>query len=373
MSGEGTWRPFLDEVVLKGARVYALRMLSIKRVHQAVTDLATARLRLTSIAAIHILCDNALDAVPTHAGYAKTALDAVSALIIGASGASAALAKVATHAGTEADAAADKIAAQVDDANIALDACFAIVAAITGVSGDLPNAIVELGKVNADLLTGAEGVWADEVKYITGGTAITGAQPLLETGKALINTVNVGDSVAEQYASYSQREAEIAALWGQKRAHFLEEAARHADTMNGYFTAAIQRLGVMARYIDEAAGRIAMANAYRDEASVRVNMADAFISEANGRLSSANGYVSEAQARLATCQEYAREASQRIDEMRTYIQESEQYQLAADREMAASTRYQVLASEAMAEFQAVLADRAQYRTNVAVAAARQPR
>ena len=320
MTGEGTWRPFLDEVVLKGARAYALRMLAIKRGHQAVVDLATARSRLGSIAAIHTLCDLALDQVAVSAGT------------------------VAGETGT-AIAALNKVLTYVAQAGSALDKVATEVTALTTPGGVLASALVELGKVNTDLATGAEGVWTDEVKYITGSTGITGAQPHLESGDDKIDLINKGDRVAEMYAAYAGVEIAIAQLWEGKRAHFLEEAARHVDTMNGYFSDAVQRLGICARVVDEAGGRNTMAQEY----------------------------INEAQMRLGVCQEYSREASYRIEEMQTYSAEADRYMAAADRETAASTRYHQLATEAMAEFQGVLADRAQYRTNVAVASTRQPR
>lgn len=299
----GTWRPFLDEVVLKGARAYALRMLAVKAEHQAKDDIATARTRLGSVAAIHTLTGTALGKITTHADLAKTSLDTV-----------------ATWIGY-ADTAFDQIATQAT----------AIVAAIA-------KAITELGKVNTDL-TNAEGVWAEEAIYIGKSTTH------LEAGEPTINKVNVGREVPELYATYAEREITIATLWANKREHFLVEAARHADTMGGYFTEASHRIGIASRYIEEG----------------------------GGRLDAARVYIAEATARLQTCQEYSREAGTRIEEMRTYIAEAERYENLAMREMEISDRYKRDSDTAMVEFQAVLHDRAQYRTNILQAAVRQPR
>jgi len=312
MAGEGTWRPFLDEVVLKGAVAHALDILSAKALNQARTDLATSRTRLGSIAAVH-------------------------ALIV------TALAKIATHAGEASDAmvlAAAELVKGVTD----LDA--GITAQNSAISTALTNAITELGKVNTDL-TAAEGVWTSQAHHMTtdDATVDMNAQDYLEAGDAKIDQVNLGAEVAELYATYTQREIDLAGLWAAKRADFLTEAQRHTETMNGYFGEAVNRLGLISRYIEQ--------------------------SEAHGGL--AGGYVAIAVQRLGMCQEYSRESQQRIEEERTYIAEAEQYRAVAAQEVEASNLYRQKSIDAMAEFKGVLNDRAQYRTNVFSASTSQPR
>ncbi len=310
----GTWRPFLDEVVLKGAYAYALRMLSIKADHQARVDLASARTELGLTTAVHVLVNTALNAVATAGGVAVTAITAVAAFI--------------TAGGT----ALDGVATQVT----------ALTTASTGV---LALAIAELAKANADLLTGAEGVWTDEVKYISGSTGIIGAQPYLETGDGKIDTVNIGDRAAEMYHLYAGREVEIAALWDAKRKDFLTEAARHIDTMNGYFTEAVQRLGIASRVIEEAGGETNLALAK----------------------------VREAEASLGVCQARSQEAQFRIAEIQSHISEAETFIASATMEFQASDKYYMKYKDEMGEFKEVLKDRAQYRTNITSVSLKQPR
>ena len=309
----GTWRPFLDEVVLKGARAYALLMLATKAEHQSKTDLATARTRLGSIAAIHTLVGTALGKITTQVGEAGTAL-----------------AKVDVHITTDAEIAFDAVATEITTAKTALT-----------------NAVTELGKVNTDA-TAAEGIWTDEVKYISGAAGppvITGAQPYLETGDDKINLVNIGDRVAELYAIYAQRETEVASIWADKRKDFLVEAMRHVDTMQGYLT----------------------------EAATRLNFARAFIDEGQGRIQMSLGFVQEAQGRIGMAQEWAREAQSRLQECATYISEAEHYQSIASKELEIAARYREDGLLNLAEFHKVLEDRAQYRTSVTGASLRQPR
>lgn len=312
MANEGTWRPFLDEVVLKGARAYALRLLAVKAEHQSKTDLATARTRMGSIAAIHTLTDAALDKIATHVAEADTALD-----------------KVATHVTTEMDAALDQVGTQAS-------------AAVTA----LTNAVTELGKVNTDV-TNADGVWTSQAHHMVTDDASVdkNAQDYLEDGDAFFNVVTVGREVAERHALYAQREIELATLWDSKRKDFLVSAARHVETMNGYFAEAANRIGLALRYIEEARGRYDMAIAF----------------------------IQEAQSRLGMAQEYAREAQGRIQEMNVYIDEATRYQALAEQELQLSDRYRSESDRGMQEFQEVLADRAQYRTNISTASARQPR
>lgn len=312
MAGEGTWRPFIDEIVLKGARAYALRMLAIKAEHQVKTDIASARTRLGSIAAIHTLCDAALDKVTTYAADANSALD-----------------KVDTWLTTDADSALDNVATQAS-------------AAVTAIT----NAITELGKVNTDL-TNAEGVWTSEAHHLTtdDATVDKNAQDYLEDGDDKIDTVNTGDRAAEMYHTYAQREVEIATLWDQKRKDYIAAAGQHVNTMNGYF--------------QEATSRLDTARAYIEEAGARTDAARAFIEEANSR--------------LGMCMEFCREAEGRIAEMNTFITEAEQYMGAGDRELALAVQYREDSRDAMTDFITVLQDRAQYRTNILSTAVRQPR
>ena len=313
MPDKGTWRPFLDEVVLKGARAYALLMLAIKAEHQAKVDVASARTRLGSIAAIHTLVGTALAKIATHVAEADAALD-----------------KVDIHITTDAETAYDAVGTEITLAKTALT-----------------NAVVELGKVNTDA-TASEAVWTDEVKYISGATGppiITGAQPYLETGDDKINLVNIGDKVAELYATYALRENEIAALWSDKRKDFLIEAQRHVDTMNGYL----------------------------EEASHRINIARSRNEEGAGRIQMSLGFIQEAQQRLGMAQEYSRESQMRVAEMASYVAEAERYQTLAEQELQISDRYRTEGALQLTEFNKVLEDRAQYRTSVSVASVRQPR
>ena len=312
MAGEGTWRPFLDEVILKGGRAYGLRMLSVKAMHQAKLDLASSRLSLGSIAAIHTLCATALGNVDTYASDADTALDQVIALLA---------------ADGPADAALDQVDTQMTE--------------VTGASKALANAVAELGKINANL-TAAEGVWSSEEQHMT--PVGTSAEGFLGSGGAFINAVNLGNDVARLYKEYAETEVALAALWDSKRKDFLTEAEGHVSTMNGYLAEAMQRISV--------------ARAFIDEGQVRVNVVQT--------------YINEAAERLGICQEFTREAEGRLAEMQIHIVEAEQFQLSSDRELAISDRYRSLSTEAMVEFQTVLHDRAQYRTNIMSSSVRQP-
>ncbi|GAH36621.1 unnamed protein product, partial [marine sediment metagenome] len=69
---EGSYPNFLDDTVVLAASAYALFSLGVKYVGQAVTDLASARTALGSIAAIHTLADTALDAATTALAAATT-------------------------------------------------------------------------------------------------------------------------------------------------------------------------------------------------------------------------------------------------------------------------------------------------------------
>mgnify|MGYP001558151698 CR=1 FL=1 len=263
----GSYPDFLDELVAIGAGGYALLMEALQYEQQAATDLASAR---------------------TELGYigGSDGVSGVHALVV------VALNKVTTYLETNdtTDNAKDVLANITDDiANLRN----AIVTAMTAV-------VTDLGYVTSKSL--------DKVT--------TGAEAYLDTGDDKINTVNIGDTVAQNYAVYSRTRAEIAQV--------------RVNMVLGYLQEASQRLDNLRTYIEEAGGWN--------------RMADTFLNEGLARISEIDRYLNEAQA----------------------------YETAATADLTLADRFRAEASIKLAEFHTILKDKGEYRRRTSSASLKQP-
>jgi hypothetical protein len=322
----GTFERFLDEPVMLGATAYALMMEGLQQEHVAITDLTSARTALAAAdddqsvidtaftnagtaftlmktaltdlkgssgeplndiktaldkVATHVTeMDTALDKVTTHVGTdAETALDKVTANVVDSN---TALDKVATHAGTEADAALDKVDTYlVGGSNSAK-------AAVDGAQTELDLANGALDKVTGELLS-----------------STLNADDYLDTGDALINTVNVGESPAQLNRLYAETKVNMARA-------FIEEAAGRVRHAEGLVQESSQWIGIATGFVNEAQGRITEAQAFVAESIQRLSMAGTYISEGNVRIAQAGAFIAEAVQRRAEAQAFIDEAAGRV-------------------------------------------------------------
>jgi len=359
-STDGSFPRILDEVVLKGASAYALMNRGIKELHDALTAADAASSNLGSIAVTET--ETALDKVTTYIGKVDTALGKITseATAIGTAitnaaayiiDANDALDKVATEieqAGSGTDEDLEDVSTLLDDANTALDS----------VATQIASMATALGEIAA--------IWTDE------GTYRTLAAGYLTSGDDYINSVNVGDRVAELYNLYAQTEVAISRLSESVRttklaeaetylasaAQFSQEATGRLITVDGHIKLAQERVNQARAYMDEGSGRLGIVDRYLNEANIRLGLINSYIQEAGACIGSTNGYIAEAQARLAT-EELLRHAAE------TYVNVTIQQQ-------SISERYLKEAIERRNEFWSILKDKTQYRDEYSIVSQRQP-
>ena len=251
-----TYPGFMDEVACIGAGAYALFVKALQFEHQAVTDLASMRTALGSIAAIHTLTATALGKVTTYATDMDTALDA---FITNIAHATTALGKVDTY--------------------------------LAGASESTKFLLAKITTDAAELRTAIETALDGVATYLTGASAPS-TKKYLDDGDAFINTVNVGSDVAENYANY---------------------AATCVGLANGLISEATVRLANLRAYIEQANGYTTIAEGFIAEGSQRSVVAEAFISEANGRYNMCQAFLGEAAGRMGQMDRYLTEARQYQD------------------------------------------------------------
>ncbi len=257
----GSYPGVLDEVIAIGAGGYVLLIEAMQFEQQTATDLTNLRTELGLTTAIHALVDTALGKVPL---YLET--------------------------------------------NDTTDNAKDILANITDDIADLRTAIATA--------VDAANSYLDEVDTTDLGQATVGAEGLLETGDDLINKVNLGAEVAEQYANYSRARAAI----GQ----------------------------------------------------VRTAAALGFAQEAQIRLSNLRSYIEEASGWNRIAEDFIAEAESRLGELRTHLEEAAQYQQLAGADMLLADRFRTEGTARLDEFRAILKDKTEYRKRVSSTPVHQP-
>lgn len=312
----GSYPQFLDEVVLVGTSAYVLLSESVQNELLAIADLASSRAALVLADDDNALMSTALTAIATANNKLDEEVVLADAQVVLAA---TALAKVATHSGTEADAALDKITTHVAEADTIIDL------------------------VQAELLLGNAALDKVATYGDPNSTART-AEWYLDQGDALLNTIPTGGpQAALQYVNFAQ--AELAKV----QAYINEAMGRYAHGQ---------------AIITEASGRLGMASAFIQEAQGRLGMSDSFIGEASGRIGAAQTYLSSAAGYFQQAQGYALEVQSYLARDGMFFRQAELYQSNSRelRELALSQKAE--AELRLAEFMSTLRDRAQIATHL---------
>jgi ABC-type transporter Mla subunit MlaD len=479
-----SYEDFLDQVVSVGSAAYMLLMKAYQYEHQAVTDLVSARTALgleshtafgtavdaantalDAITAFHTKIATALDAIATALGTINytdydTAVDAANATLDGIAtlhtAIATALSAIATQlgsavgkdtaVGTALDAATTvldtitalftKLETALDAINTSADTCDGLHTAV-GTAQDAANTALDtVAALFTEIETALDAVATALGKvetYLTGASAPSTLKYLTD-GDAYLNTVNVGQNVAENLSVYAQRSTEIGnaiiaeangyAIESRQR---LERVAQKIAEATGYISEASSRLYQIDRRIAESGayatesaarkaeidGKVAEANGYLSEAQARLNNLNALVATASGyaqeadarygqitaKTNEANGYIVEAQTRLSEMQSivaksgaydaeaksrieqinakvaeangYLAEGQTRLAEMQVYQADADRYITIADRDMTLADRFRTEGQLRLQEFQRILGDRAEYRKRVSSVALRQ--
>ena len=146
-------------------------------------------------------------------------------------------------------------------------------AEITDMEAYLRDMIVKLSDGTGALATA--NTHLDEVDTTDLSQATVGAEGLLETGDGLIDAVNVGARVAENYADYARARAEIASV--------------RINTAMGFMQEANTRLSLLRSYIEESAGWTAIGQTFIAEAQARISEAGVYFTEVQQLAETVNG------------------------------------------------------------------------------------
>ena len=363
-NANGTYPRFLDEVATKGVVAYALFVKSRQRNLQAVTDAASARTALGNIAALHTAIGTAATAMGTTYTDMETALDAVAALVTGASKSIMSELDLAVTEMVTANAQLDKAdtttTGPLDVAETTLGTISSALLALLGTA--LTAAIAKLtGSTDSvkEALDAAETVWAEEVKHILTTSNIPNIEDFLETGDDLIDRANVGADAAALYAQYADRAATMAQLWDSKRKDWLTEAQGWLGAAQAFIAEARGRAEDVAQRINTAAGYQASAQARTALGQSYTNNAMSYINAAQGRFNEVQSFIGEASARALKLQRYLEEMAQRVSQIGAYINEAGTYLAASQAETAAADRFLADARERHVDYWSVLRDRVQ--------------
>ncbi|GAG90626.1 unnamed protein product, partial [marine sediment metagenome] len=136
------------------------------------------------------------------------------------------------------------------------------------------------------------------------GASIPSAKGYLLEGDDFINEVTLGVSVAERYAIFAQRAAEIAAT-------FIAVAREHNSSGNGYVAEASGRIAEIDRHLGEA-------DRYAAEAASRISDMDRYLGEADR-------YIAIAMQNLGLADKFKDDAIERRNEAWAIWRDPKQY------------------------------------------------
>ena len=316
----GSYPALLDEVVGIGAAGYALLILAQKHEQQAVLDLASLRLELAKTDTPHTNVGTALASAKTELGLANTALDNI-------------------NVGAQPNLA---------DANTALDK---VIIALENNSSDDAKYYLGLVKVNiAELVT----------KIIVSNDAAATALGLVKT--ADLDAAN--DSATANLQEYEDKidvltvGANVAGLGADFSRAWQGIAAARTNQAIGYMQETQARIATLMTNIQTAAGYVELAMGWVAESNSRIAIADRFIAEGDGRIATALGYVQEAQMWLAKADRY--------------LAEAQMYAEATNADTLLADRFRTEGLERLAEFHAIMKNKAEYRRRIASVPVHQP-
>jgi len=253
-SSSGSYERYADEPVILGSSGYVLLFLAsyYQRLAAALVSSASDLLYTASLS----------DAAPGQIYLADTALNSVSAFITG--GAADALDAVATFTGY---------------AKTSLDA------------GDTNADAVE-GRLNlADKVADGDALIPSaygEDDFIDLAKEASG---YLETGLALINTVNKGEGVADLYARYTSVATSIAELISRRREGYIGAAQVGASAAQALSQIGMNFISAAQAHNQEANQRLAQGQIYIAEATVRNSLAETLITASEGYLTTVASYL----------------------------------------------------------------------------------
>ena len=365
---------FLDELVLIGAAGYTLMIEVFQREHQAVTDLASARVALVAIAAAHTSMGTTFTSLQTPRGDINTALDlaalrsAEATALITSASAEAAFATLqldfvdaANGPIPDADTALTAANSALDDVGAALTKVEVHVGASSGSAEEALNLIkAQLDKIDTQATSSLAEIL----------TATENATKYLGDGDAFFNALNNSPDVPGDFRRYAEVKVQMAQIINQVGTLRAAEATARVSEARG-------RIEQANAFINEAATRLTHCQAELAIATTQLAVGDRFIATAAGFISNANSYTSQASVKVNQGLEYVREAEQRVaevgtylgtlaryvDEINAFLGEADRYHRSANAEIAIATTMRRDATDYLQSYFRALRDRAQIGTH----------
>lgn len=406
---------FLDQVICIGAAAYALLMKAVQYEHQAVTDAAAGRAAIVAVtgSGIHGLIAAALGNAGAKAALAGTALGKVATYLEDTGGSYNAVGILANitddvanlrNAINGAIAGSDTVLGTIDitvlTANIT-----AVGAALDKVSNYLEvNTINGDGDANAQLIL--ENITGDvanlrdaivtalnsaksrlsEVIDTDISAATVGATAWLLEGELLINALNVGGRVAENFREYALAKVAIAQTRANTATGLTQEASTRLSNLRSYIEESSAWIRIGETFIAEASQRSVAASAVASGERIKIEQAAGYVVEANTRLANLRSHIEEAGGWTRIAETFIGEASQRVNEAGVYLTTAQayltelsgylataaQYAEAVAGDLTLSDRFRAEGLERRNEFWAILKDKAEYRKRMVSIPVRQP-
>lgn len=368
-STSGSWPRFLDEVMLIGASGFALLIEMNQRQHAAVVDLATARTRLGSIAAVHTAIGTTItDLMTTEYTAIRTSLVSAKAEFALANiqldkpiAASAELEDAKTAVDLAPTSIA-KVSDIIDEANVIIDKMEALL------NGATTAAEPYLDAANAELLLAntALNLVGPEIK-----SATRNADTYLDTGDALINQINTGEDASNSNARFAQVKVQMANTFQQEAIARIEHSRGLVGLAGGYLAAAQSMGSIALSYIREIEARILEARTSVEVASSYVSISNGWINVASGFISNGRGYLDAATSEVSEVIAYINQMQQRIAEAQVYVNEATSYQTSAVSERESAAAFEAEAEKRINTFFSILEDRRQTLTHPDISARQQ--
>lgn len=267
--------------------------------------------------------ESALGKVQTHSGTdAKSALDSALGLMLTVS---TDIADAKSNAGSSSGAL-DEVRKILDtNSASALKTCDLAEAKASEASGyiDGGQAVAAQAQDSLTRIDGADhlsGAWAKVEKFILNIDAtIPSAESFLEDGRARINSVNLGEQVAQNYKLFADSAIESAKAYSTRIDGLLAEAKQFSDLASLYMQASQTKATQAQRYTESASIRADLAKTYVSEATTRGSVVTDYINVAQQRLVQLQEYVEVAKERNNISAQFSTEAQQRLSELESKI------------------------------------------------------
>lgn len=340
-----------DEIVVIGAQAYALFIKAYQQEHQSITDLASARTALSSLAAIHVLIDTAFDAVPTNVTLAVAALGAGDTIIASISTPLTAASNALTAADTAYDLVATTLGGMAAKQTLAGNALTAAGGALTSGAAIIASIVTPLTNQGTALTNEGTALAAIATQLgnltaemTSNGTALTAAGTALAAGVTAITALTTSLTNIVKYLNNNSNED--AAGWLTKITTDIASLRTAVVTAADAANAALDLVTTDFTNADgvwtSEAGEITAATGYIDTTKVdKVNVGDnvpsALANYTNVRLESARiwaqkreNLLTQANNRTQQAIGYLQEVEQRLANLQTYINQSAGWSVVAD-------------------------------------------